>query len=74
MIAHRFECTDLLVNRFMANWQLTGDLLRTPLQTEEHFIREPDFWRNASGITAVFRPLLRPVLGFFDWPVKRVSY
>jgi hypothetical protein len=63
MTAHRFVCIDLLINHFMANWQLAGDLLRAPLQTKECFSSAPDFWRNPSGITTVFRPLLRSILG-----------
>ena len=63
MTARRLVGIDLLVNRFMANWQLTGDLFRTPLQTNECFSRAPDFWRNASGITTALRSLLRSILG-----------
>lgn len=63
MTAHRLVCINLLVNRFMANWQLTGDLFRTPLQTKECFSRAPDFWRNARGITTALRSRLRQILG-----------
>ena len=63
MTAHRFVCINLLVNRFMANRQLTGDLFRTPLQTKECFSRAPDFWRDASGITTALRSLLGLILG-----------
>jgi hypothetical protein len=63
MTAHRLVCIYLLVNRFMANWQLSGDLFRTPLQTKESLSRAPDFWRNASGITTALLSLLGPILG-----------
>ena len=63
MTAHRFVCIDLLINRFMTDRQLAGNLLGAPLQTQERLSRAPDFWRNMRCITTALGSRLRQVLG-----------
>jgi hypothetical protein len=63
MTAHRFVSIDFLVNRLVADRQLTGDLLGTPLQTEHGPYLTQDLFINVSRITARLRSLIRQILG-----------
>jgi hypothetical protein len=59
---HRFVCVNLLLNRLVADRQLAGNLLRTPLQAEQKSHLNQDLFINVSHITARLRSLFRQIL------------
>ncbi len=62
MTTHRFVRIDLLVNSLVADRQLAGNLLGTPLQTEQRSHLNQDLFINVSRITTAFRTLIRQIL------------
>ncbi len=62
MIANPFVRIDLLVNNFVADRQLAGNLFRTPLQTEQRSQLNQDLFINVSRITTALRTLIRQIL------------
>jgi len=63
MTALRLVGIHFLINRLMADRQLAGDLLRTPLQVKERLSLVPDFRRNTRRIPTARRALQRQILG-----------
>jgi hypothetical protein len=68
----RFICIDLLVNRLMANRQLSSYLLRTPLQTVKRSDFKHNMFINISGITAALRKLMRQIL-CLAWSISSLT-
>ena len=62
MTALRLISIDLFVNRLVADWQPTGNLLGTPLQAKTILYRVPSFWADLRRITAALRSFLCIVL------------
>ena len=63
MSTHRFVSIDFLVNRLVADRQLSGNLLGAPLQTGQGSYLKQDLFINVISITARLQSLFTQVLG-----------
>ena len=63
--AMRLVCINMQVQRFMAHWQLAGDLLGAPLKPQQRtgLLFHP--WRKRVGVAAQFRAFAGKFTGLF---------